>query len=69
MTANPIDIHVGKRLRLRRTVLGISQEKLAEIVAKAEELYQKEENMVAEIRTGKSMIEVDQKYSYEKMLK
>lgn len=25
---NPIDIHVGSRLRLRRTMLGLSQEKL-----------------------------------------
>ncbi|MGE5605552.1 MAG: RraA family protein [Bacteroidota bacterium] len=47
----------------------IPQEKLDEVLAKAEELYQKEEDMVAEIRAGKSMIEVDQKYSYEKMLK
>lgn len=27
---NPIDIHVGMRLRLRRTLLGLSQEKLGE---------------------------------------
>lgn len=27
-TPNPIDVHVGKRLRLRRTMLGLSQEKL-----------------------------------------
>jgi transcriptional regulator with XRE-family HTH domain len=27
---NPIDIHVGKRLRLRRTLLGMSQERLGE---------------------------------------
>lgn len=27
---NPIDIHVGSRLRLRRNMLGISQEKLGE---------------------------------------
>lgn len=47
----------------------IPQEKLDEVLAKAEELYQKEENMVAEIRAGKGMMEVDQKYSYEKMLK
>ena len=26
---NPIDIHVGNRIRLRRTLLGMSQEKLA----------------------------------------
>lgn len=29
---NPIDIHVGARLRLRRTLLGFSQEKLGEAV-------------------------------------
>lgn len=29
---HPIDIHVGSRLRLRRTLLGLSQEKLGEAV-------------------------------------
>jgi transcriptional regulator with XRE-family HTH domain len=28
--ANPIDIHVGTRVKLRRTLLGLSQEKLGE---------------------------------------
>ena len=28
-SANPIDIHVGNRIRSRRALLGISQEKLA----------------------------------------
>lgn len=28
--ANPIDVHVGNRIRLRRKVLGMSQEQLAE---------------------------------------
>jgi transcriptional regulator with XRE-family HTH domain len=27
---NPIDVHVGQRVRLRRTILGISQEKLGD---------------------------------------
>lgn len=27
---NPIDVHVGSRIRLRRTMLGMSQEKLGE---------------------------------------
>jgi len=29
---NPIDVHVGSRVRLRRTLLGMSQEKLGEAV-------------------------------------
>ncbi|HYG89139.1 MAG TPA: helix-turn-helix transcriptional regulator [Azospirillum sp.] len=29
---NPIDVHVGARLRLRRTLLGLSQEKLGDAV-------------------------------------
>lgn len=28
-TPNPVDVHVGNRIRLRRTLLGYSQEKLA----------------------------------------
>jgi len=50
-------------------VVIIPQEKLEEVLTKAEELWQKEEDMVGEIRSGKSMLEVDQKYGYEKMLK
>ena len=29
---NPIDIHVGKRVRIRRTLLGMSQEKLGKAI-------------------------------------
>ena len=29
---NPIDVHVGKRVRLRRTLLGMSQEKLGKAI-------------------------------------
>ena len=29
---NPIDVHVGRRIRLRRTLLGMSQERLAEAI-------------------------------------
>lgn len=53
----------------RSGVVIIPAERLADVVAKAEELYQKEESMVSEIKAGRPMIEVDEKYSYEKMLK
>lgn len=41
--ANPIDIHVGSRLRLRRTLLGLSQEKLGEAVGLTFQQIQKYE--------------------------
>lgn len=53
----------------RSGVVIIPQEKLDEVVEKAEKLYEKEESMIAEIRLGCSMLEVDTKYNYEKMLK
>lgn len=45
MTANPdpIDIHVGSRVRLRRTLLGLSQEKLGEALGLTFQQVQKYE--------------------------
>lgn len=43
-------------------------EAVDEVLTKAEDLYEKEESMIAEIRNGSSMLEVDTKYNYEKML-
>ncbi len=40
---NPIDIHVGSRLRLRRKVLGLSQEKLGDSVGLTFQQIQKYE--------------------------
>jgi transcriptional regulator with XRE-family HTH domain len=40
---NPIDVHVGSRIRLRRTLLGISQEKLAEAIGLTFQQVQKYE--------------------------
>lgn len=40
---NPVDIHVGSRLRLRRTLLGMSQEKLGEAVSLTFQQIQKYE--------------------------
>jgi transcriptional regulator with XRE-family HTH domain len=40
---NPIDVHVGRRVRLRRTLLGLSQEKLAEALGLTFQQVQKYE--------------------------
>src|SRR5258708_25233339 len=40
---NPIDVHVGARLRLRRTMLGLSQEKLGEAIGLTFQQVQKYE--------------------------
>ena len=41
--ANPIDAHVGKRVRMRRTMLGMSQEKLGEALGLTFQQVQKYE--------------------------
>ncbi len=40
---NPVDVHVGSRVRLRRTLLGISQEKLGEAIGLTFQQVQKYE--------------------------
>ena len=40
---NPLDVHVGGRIRLRRTLLGISQEKLGEAIGLTFQQVQKYE--------------------------
>lgn len=40
---NPVDMHVGARLRLRRTLLGLSQEKLGEAIGLTFQQVQKYE--------------------------
>lgn len=40
---NPVDIHVGSRIRLRRTLLGLSQEKLGEAIGLTFQQIQKYE--------------------------
>ncbi len=61
----PGDVVMGDR----SGVVVVAQEKLDEVLAKAEAMYAKEEPMVAEIRAGASMLAVDNKYQYEKMIK
>jgi regulator of RNase E activity RraA len=52
----------------RSGVVFVPAEKAEEVIARAEELFQKEEDMVREIRSGRSMLEVDTAFNYEKML-
>ena len=40
---NPVDVHVGSRMRLRRTMLGLSQEKLGEAIGLTFQQVQKYE--------------------------
>lgn len=50
---NPIDIHVGSRIRLRRTMIGMSQEKLGEslgITFQQVQKYEKGTNRVGASR-------------------
>jgi 4-hydroxy-4-methyl-2-oxoglutarate aldolase len=50
-------------------IVVIPPEKLEEVVAAAEEIMAKEEAMKADILKGMDILEVDQKYNYEQMLK
>ena len=60
----PGDIVMGDR----SGVVILPQEHIEEVLDKAEALYTKEENMIRDIRNGQSMMDVDTKYNYEKML-
>lgn len=50
---NPIDVHVGKRLRLRRTLLGMSQERLGEMLQLTFQQIQKYERGVNRIGSSR----------------
>lgn len=61
----PGDIAFGDR----SGVVIVPQEKVEEVLIKAEELYMKEEAMINAMRSGKSAMQVDEEFNYEKMLK
>ncbi len=44
-------------------------EKIEEVISAAEEIFEKEERMKADILKGMDILEVDSKYNYEQMLK
>src|SRR3954470_1150344 len=52
-TPNPIDVRVGARLRLRRNMLGLSQEKLGEAIGLSFQQVQKYERGANRIGAGR----------------
>lgn len=58
---NPVDIHVGQRLRMRRSLLGLSQEKLSEAIGLTFQQVQKYER-------GTNRISASRLYQFSKIL-
>ena len=69
---NPIDVHVGARLRLRRTLLGISQEKLAEMIGLTFQQVQKYEKGANRVSSSRlvdlaNALDVEIAYFFQEM--
>jgi len=58
---NPVDMHVGTRIRLRRTLMGLSQEKLGEMVGLTFQQIQKYEK-------GANRVGASRLYQFAKVL-
>jgi regulator of RNase E activity RraA len=52
----------------RSGVVFVPRDSFEEVLRVSEDLFAKEEAMIADIRAGESMLSVDQKYAYEKLL-
>lgn len=68
----PVDIHVGQRLKMRRSLLGLSQEKLAEAVGLTFQQIQKYERGINRVSAGRlfqfsKILDVPITYFYEQM--
>ncbi len=59
---NPVDVHVGERLRARRALLGMTQEKLAEAVSLTFQQIQKYER-------GTNRVSASRLWQFSKVLK
>lgn len=69
---NPIDVHVGNRIRLRRTLLGLSQEKLAALLGLTFQQVQKYERGMNRVGASRlwdigKVLEVQINFFYEDM--
>ena len=69
---NPVDVHVGNRIRLRRTLLGLSQEKLASLLGLTFQQVQKYERGMNRVGASRlwdigKVLEVSIGFFYEDM--
>jgi transcriptional regulator with XRE-family HTH domain len=69
---NPIDVHVGARIRLRRTLLGISQTTLAEAIGLTFQQVQKYEKGANRVSSSRlvdiaNVLDVSVSYFFEEM--
>src|SRR5215470_2202874 len=69
---NPIDVHVGSRVRLRRTLLGMSQEKLGEALGLTFQQVQKYERGANRVGSSRlfqlsRVLDVPVSYFFEEM--
>src|SRR5205809_4780883 len=69
---NPIDVHVGSRVRLRRNMLGLSQEKLGEAIGLTFQQVQKYERGANRIGSSRlfdlaRVLDVPVSYFFEEM--
>ena len=71
-TPDNVDVHVGQRLRVRRSLLGMSQEKLAEAVGLTFQQVQKYERGINRISAGRlfqfsKILDVPVAYFYDQL--
>ena len=69
---NPIDVHVGQRIRQRRTLLGMSQERLAEAIGLTFQQVQKYERGANRVGSSRlfdlaRVLDVQISYFFEEM--
>ena len=69
---NPIDVYVGSRIRLRRTLLGMSQERLAEAIGLTFQQVQKYEKGANRVSSSRlydlaGILDVPLAYFFEEM--
>lgn len=69
---NPIDIHVGGRIRLRRTLLGMSQERLADAIGLTFQQVQKYERGANRVGSSRlfdlsRILDVPMSYFFDEM--